>query len=790
MKKYNFNSDWKYYNKNNKAIKNEVTLPHDAMITENRVSNSLGGKNIGWFEGLDYVYEKFFHVSKDFQDKDVFLEFEGVYRNAEVFINGKKAGYRPYGYTNFYIDMNEFLQYDCENKIEVFSYNSDQPNSRWYSGTGIFRPVTMYVLSKKHIELNGLKIKTIDYKSPEIEVSIKTNQPGTMSIEIRDFNEIIKKIDFESDGFAQIRIQLPKAKLWDSNNPNLYICRVTFEDDVQEIKFGIRTIEVSTESGLLINGERTILYGACIHHDNGLLGAAAHEYAEYRKVKLLKEAGYNSIRSAHNPCSKALLDACDEFGMMVIDEYVDMWYIHKTKNDYASYVFEWWEKDLKDMVDKDYNHPSVIMYSIGNEVSETSQDKGINLTKQMTDYLHALDNRPVTCGINIFFNYLSKLGFGVYTDKKAEKKGKNQKGKAVGSEFFNNLAGVFGDKFMKWGATLNGSDRNTKKAFENMDVAGYNYGIKRYKKDLYKYPNRIILGTETFCNDACEFYDLAQQNKALIGDFVWAGMDYLGEVGLGAWVYEDQTDDFSYGPSWMTSGSGRLDILGNAGGEMAFTRVAFNLDPIRMAVVPVQEKKKKHTPAAWKMSNAIESWSFNGCEGKPANIEVYTKAHRIELWLNNKKIAESKNKKRGAIFHIKTKYFPGTLTAIGYDLNDKEIGQSSLVTAGNETELNLFVEEKIDSVEENLIYVHINLTDKNGVLKPLKQSKVKVKVINGTLIGLGNGCAYNKYGYMSDTNITYYGQALAIIKPDPNRNIEINVNSQFGENTINIVSNE
>ena len=234
-------------------------------------------------------------------------------------------------------------------------------------------------------------------------------------------------------------------------------------DEVVET-FGLRTLSWGRE-GLLLNGERTILRGACIHHDNGILGACCYPDAVERTVRLLMENGYNAIRSAHNPGSKALLEVCDRLGVLVMDEYIDHWYIHKTEYDYVNYFMDWWKQDLTDMVDKDYNHPCVILYSTGNEVSETAQEKGIALAGEMTRHLHSLDaTRPVTCGINIFFNFLSSIGLGVYSGEKARREaqkakatatvGKPRKKKAVGSQFFNNLAGLLGDDFMKFGATL------------------------------------------------------------------------------------------------------------------------------------------------------------------------------------------------------------------------------------------------------------------------------------------------------------------------------------------------
>ncbi len=366
-------------------------------------------------------------------------------------------------------------------------------------------------------------------------------------------------------------------------------------------------------------------------HD-AMLGACCYPDAEERKVALLRKTGYNALRSAHNPCSKALLDACDRLGMLVMDEFVDCWYIHKTKHDYVEVFEDWWQQDLADMVAKDYNHPCVILYSTGNEVSETAQPRGIELTGRMTRWLHQLDDtRPVTCGVNIFFNLLSSLGFGVYSDEKADAQARTGKKKAVGSEFYNTLAGLLGDKAMKLGATLHGCDVKTRDAYANMDIAGYNYGILRYRHDLKKYPQRLILGTETFCNDAYRFWELARTEPRILGDFVWAGMDYLGEVGVGSWEYADYAPRFDGGPGWISAGSGRLDLTGLPLSEADYTRVAFEIEHgPRLAVRPPCHTGK-HSPSAWKMTNARRSWSWRGCTGRKTVVEVYLQAFAVDL---------------------------------------------------------------------------------------------------------------------------------------------------------------
>ncbi len=746
-----------------------VTLPHDAMLAEPRTALSAGGTNTGWYEGYDYEYQRTLTVPENELADTHILEFEGVYHNAEVWLNGQKAAFRPYGYTNFYVDCAPYLHVG-ENELRVIARNADQPNSRWYSGAGIYRPVQLWTAKGAHITLNGVKIRTLSLQPAIVEVRVKTTAPGTVRLTVDD----LPAMQQESDGEAVFTLTLDNARLWTPETPNLYTCRVSFADDEVTETFGVRKVEWGTD-GFLLNGKRYIIQGACIHHDNGLLGAVCDPDAVARKVRLLKENGYNAIRSAHNPCSKALLTECDRQGMLVMDEYIDHWYIHKTEHDYVDYFNDWWRQDLTDMVEKDYNHPCVVLYSTGNEVSETAQKRGIALTKEMTDFLHELDDsRPVTCGVNIFFNFLSSIGFGVYSDEKAKKEAeraekakqrgeKTSKKKAVGSQFFNNLAGLLGDEFMKRGATLHGCDVKTRDAFANMDIAGYNYGIYRYKHDLKKYPQRLILGSETFCNDAYKFRELAKQEPRLVGDFVWAGMDYLGEVMVGSWEYADYAETFDGGLGWVSAGAGRIDLTGKPLGEALYTRVALEADngPY-IAVCPVNHTGDRHSPSAWKMTNAMPSWSWTGCEGKKANVEVYARAARVELVLNGRTVG-SKTLKNDCLARFSIPYESGTLEAVSYDAADHEIGRYKLQSAGGATSLTLDAEEPAAQTG-HLCYVRLRYTDENGITKPLMRGNIQVQVRGGTLVGLGSACPFNKHSYLDSETDTYYGEALAIVR--------------------------
>lgn len=746
-----------------------VTLPHDAMLAEPRTALSAGGTNTGWYEGYDYEYRRTLTVPENELADTHILEFEGVYHNAEVWLNGQKAAFRPYGYTNFYVDCAPYL-HAGENELRVIARNADQPNSRWYSGAGIYRPVQLWTARGAHIALNGVKIRTLPLDPAVVEVRVKTTAPGTVRLTVDD----LPVMQQESDGEAVFTLTLENARLWTPETPNLYTCRVSFADDEVTETFGVRKVEWGTD-GFLLNGKRYIIQGACIHHDNGLLGAVCDPDAVARKVRLLKENGYNAIRSAHNPCSKALLTECDRQGMLVMDEYIDHWYIHKTEHDYVDYFNDWWRQDLTDMVEKDYNHPCVVLYSTGNEVSETAQKRGIALTKEMTDFLHELDDsRPVTCGVNIFFNFLSSIGFGVYSDEKAKKEAeraekakqrgeKAAKKKAVGSQFFNNLAGLLGDEFMKRGATLHGCDVKTRDAFANMDIAGYNYGIYRYKHDLKKYPQRLILGSETFCNDAYKFRELAKQEPRLVGDFVWAGMDYLGEVMVGSWEYADYAETFDGGPGWVSAGSGRIDLTGKPLGEALYTRVALEADngPY-IAVCPVNHTGDRHSPSAWKMTNAMPSWSWTGCEERKANVEVYARAARVELVLNGHTVG-SKTLKNDCLARFSIPYESGTLEAVSYDAADHEIGRCKLQSAGGTTCLTLDAEEPTVK-PGRLCYIRLRYTDENGITKPLARGNIQVQVRGGTLVGLGSACPFNKHSYLDSETDTYYGEALAIVR--------------------------
>lgn len=764
MNRIPFNTGWTCRPAASEAEEVPVTIPHDAMQWDPKSADSPSGVNGGWYSARDYLYTKHFS-SADIRRSSgdlTLLEFEGVYRNARIRLNGRLIASHDYGYSGFYADLSEYIA-EGDNVLTVEAHNSDQPNCRWYSGTGIYRPVWLCVMPERHIMPDGVRITTVDYRTGRIAVDVRTSHPGVVYVSVLDVDgrsmAQFKALSDRLDGQGNLMHEecvIPDVRLWNTDEPNLYTCVVLFGDDKQREVFGVRTVECDARRGFRINGERVILRGCCIHHDNGLLGACAYPAAEERKVALLKGGGYNAIRSAHNPCSKALLDACDRLGMLMLDEYVDGWYIHKTRYDY------------------------------GTEVSETAQPRGIALNDAMTQYLHGLDaTRPVTCGVNIFFNFLSSMGLGVYTDEKAMKEIEHSgKKKAVGSEFFNRLAGIMGADFMKFGATLPPCDWKTRGAFAVMDVAGYNYGIRRYRHDLNRYPNRVIVGSETFCSDAARFWDLAQSNPRLIGDFVWSGMDYLGEVGIGSQEYAEYAKNFDGSLGWVSAGAGRFDLTGKPLAEASYTQVAFGLKPIAIGVVPVG-LGREHSPSAWKMTNAVESWSWDGQEGERTQVEVYARAARVKLLLNGREIGSARVG-RDARVTFTAVYRPGSLTAVAYDADGVEIARTSLATAGKETRLHAVPEAERIALGDGLAYVRFMYADAAGTVKPLLRGDVHIEVENGEILGFGSACPYYERSYRSDTADTYYGEAMAIIRPCETGILSVKASSPYGEATARI----
>ena len=767
MKKISWNDGWKY-GKQDSAERQNVIIPHDAMLHETRSKEAPGGSAVGYFPGGKYVYEKDFDADEQMMSGEVILEFEGVYKNAKVYLNDEYLGGADYGYRSFFIYLSSKIK-EGSNKLSVTCDNSDQPDSRWYSGAGIFRPVWMWLGAKGSIHPETVRIST------------KSLSPAV--IHISSMCEIGAEIDGNCGSGTEFDIEIPNARLWSENDPFLYTARISNELDELEIRFGIRVVTWDGR-GLYLNGKRVLLKGGCLHHDNGILGAATWDQAEYRRVKMLKDAGFNAIRSAHNPASRAMLEACDELGMYVMDETWDMWFKHKSKADYA----DLWEKNYKDdinaIVSRDFNHPSVIMYSIGNEVSEPAKDKGLQKEKEMVEMIHGLDpTRPVTGGFNLLIISNSAKGKDLYKEDGGRDESGDKKMQGMNSTMFNLITSMVGTGMNK-AANSDKADKATSPALDLLDIAGYNYASGRYQMDGKKHPGRLIVGSETFPQDIWKNWDMVKNNPWLIGDFMWTAWDYLGEAGIGAWAYTDDGKGFNKPYPWLLADCGAFDILGNPNGELYLAQAAWNtLKAPAIAVQPVNHQNKRPAKAVWRGTNAFSSWSFRGCDGNKAIVEVYTDKAYVELIINGKTIGKKKAKDGKAIFRVR--YAGGEIVAKAYDLNGNPSGEAHLKSA-KEKLFSMPLPERRKAKTGDIIYVPICVQDDQGIVESNSDRLIKVSVEGGVLLGAGSANPRTEEKYDEGQFTTYYGRALAVIYADKKGTIKITVNDKDGCNTVEI----
>ncbi|MCM1268055.1 MAG: DUF4982 domain-containing protein [Bacteroidales bacterium] len=738
------NASWKF-SRAGRPCKT-VDLPHDAMLEEQRDGNCRNGVNSGYFPGGKYTYEKTFEIGSGDAGKKIVLHFEGVYQNCTITLNRQSVGAHRYGYTAFDVDISGAVQ-TGENHLRVDVDNSLEPNCRWYSGSGIYRPVSLLI-----DELEAPEIVTKSYAPAVIEVTADADK-----VEILDGERVI------ASGVPG-EITVPNARLWNAETPNLYTCVIRKEGRERREIFGIRLLEWDAKKGLRVNGERVLLRGGCIHHDHGVLGACDFYDAEYRRISILKENGFNALRIAHNPASQITLRICDKLGMYVMNETFDGWYVPKTYHDYARWFDAEWKNDITAMVKASFNHPCVIMYSHGNEVSETASKKGAETCRMLTDYIHTLDaTRPVTAGVNVLLNVYTMMGIGVYKDKgeyKPEplpKKG-GYKEKKTGSAFFNAMAGKLGSLMFYMAAGKKG-DKACKGAAAGLDVLGLNYAASRYDADARKYPDRLMVGSETMAADLPYNWERVKKYPQVLGDFVWSAWDYLGEACIGDWTYH------SYKGLPLLAGQGMIDITGKPLAAMYFMQVVWGLRKIPfIGVRPLNHAKEKPSTGAWQFTNAIDSWTWHGYEGTKAVVEVYADAASVRMELNGKEIGIKPVKKYKAIF--RTAYAPGTLTAVALDESGREVSRHSLSTGGKDIKISVTPDKQVLEADgQSLCYLPIEFTDEKGELIPYIEQPVTVKVEGAAgLQGMGSALCKTNERYIANTFNSYRGRLLAVVR--------------------------
>jgi|HigsolmetaGSP11D_1036233.scaffolds.fasta_scaffold04499_2 beta-galactosidase len=777
MIRLSFNDGWTvgkrrgFFNLAPAEASQPVTLPHDAMIAQKRDAQAVSGNKKGFFPDKTWEYVKKFEVPKEYRDKRVYFEFEGAYNQAMVYINGDYAGQRPYGYSHFYIKADPYLRYGEDNEIKVVVRSHD--DSRWYTGTGLYRNAWIIAANLVHIALDGVRITTPDITDERAVVHVATTienegihpQPMTVVAEVYDADgQLVASDRSPFTAFAgasavlRQRLYVKQPRLWNVDTPYLYTLRIRMMDDDDVIDeevqtFGIRSLSLDPEYGLRINGQVIKLRGACIHHDNGVLGAAAIARAEERRIEILKEAGFNAIRSAHNPVSKAMLDACDRLGMLVMDECFDMWTESKSDYDYALSFPAWWEKDVEAMVSKDFNHPSVILYSIGNEIPETGSAHGAAWGRKIAEKIRSLDStRYVTNSINGILSVINPL----------MKWMKEQ----VSGDLNSTMANAA--EAMKRAQENPLVTKLVAESFAVVDIAGYNYADNRYVMDKELFPNRIIVGSETYPRDIASNWKLVKENGHVIGDFTWTGWDYLGEAGIGKPYLEDGGFGFAGGYPWVIAYCGDIDITGHRRPASYYREIVFGLR--KEPYIAVQRPQHYGRPTAnnpWSWSDSISSWSWEGYEGQPIIVEVYSDADEVELVLNGERIGRAgAGEANGYRAVFDTVYEPGELVAIAY-ADGVESGRMTLRSAGAGLHLKVEADRvRIKADDQDLAYVSISIVDDQGIVKPLSDRKVKVTVDGaGVLQGFGSANPETEEDFTDDVHTTFDGRALAVIRP-------------------------
>ena len=750
-----------------------VTLPHDAMIERARDAAVPEGAASGYFPGGGYEYRKSFSVPAEHRGKRIVVEFEGVYRDAMVYLNGTFAGQRPYGYSQFAVEADQLLRYGAENEIRVEARSGQ--DSRWYTGAGLYRNTWLIVGDPVHLALDGVRITTPDIDADRAVVEVATLvENDTRSIRTVELHTEVHGTGPAGQDTTRVtiapgqpavvrqRVYVRQPALWSVDSPNLYRCAVTLRDgdtdlDQGATTFGIRKLQLDPEHGLRLNGVPVKLRGACIHHDNGLLGAATIDRAEQRRVQLLKSAGFNAIRSSHHPLSTAMLDACDREGMLVLDETFDMWTSNKNPFDYALAFPTWWERDVEAMVAKDFNHPSVVMYSIGNEIPEVGSAAGALLGRRIAEKIRSLDpTRYLTNAVNGLLAVMSELRTLMPPQE--------------GERGINSLLAGMDEAMNAVGSSELVTER-TAESFGVLDVAGMNYMESRYLPDRERFPNRIILGTETFPTHIAELWRLVEENPQVIGDFTWTGWDYLGEAGIGRAQYA--TPD---GPPpalaapypWLTAGCGDLDLTGHRRPASYYREIVFGLRAEPYVAVWRPERHGQvfaGTPWAW--SDTVASWSWPGFEGAPVTVEIYSAADEVELLVNGVSLGRAPaGPKARHRAEFETRYEPGELVAVAYR-DGEETGRCALASAVGPVRIHATADRTdLRADGTDLAYLDLTLADAEGNLHNTADRVVRVELSGPAVLqGFGSANPAPEQPFAAAEQHTYDGRALAVVRP-------------------------
>ena len=713
-----FNEGWQFVLNDSDFTKGQaVTLPHDWSIRQRFDREAPAGNDGAYLPTGRGWYRKTFTVGREESGRRLQLYFEGVYMNSSVYVNGRRAGGHPYGYSSFFVDITPFVR-EGSNDIVVAVDNSAQKNCRWYSGSGIYRNVWLVSTPRVYIENWGVTVTTPDEHTVVFTTAVRndTKQDSRVRLTVMGQTE---ETTVGAGGTAVVehRIHVDEPRLWSPETPNLYRETVQIEGgDSQAVTFGIRTLAWSAEDGLLLNGRQTKLNGACLHHDNGILGAAAFRDAEYRKARLMKEAGFNAVRTAHNPPAEDFLRACDELGLLVIDEAFDGWREAKNPHDYSTIIDGWWRDDLRAMVARDRNHPSVFCWSIGNEVIERKKIEVVKTANRMAQHVRRLDpTRPVTSALAAW-----DADWDIYDPLAAEH-----------------------------------------------DIVGYNYMIHKADEDHERVPGRVMMQTESFPRDAWQNHERAMGRSYILGDFVWTGLDYLGESGIGRHYYEgDAPGEHWERPlyPWHAAYCGDVDLVGHRKPVSRYRSMLWNGgEAVSLAVREPDGYKGRIKETMWGTWPTTESWNWPGWEGRPIDVEVYARQQTVRLYLKpeggeERLVGEQPTRQMKATFTLP--YQPGRLRA------ETTAGETVLRTAGAPAAIRLTADRTEMAADgQSLSFIAVEVVDGDGLVVPTADARLTFALQGpAELLAAGNADIKDDDPYFDTSHRAFQGRALAVVR--------------------------
>lgn len=826
MKKINLDREWEFMlgELSNipgmpKQVKT-VNLPHDFMIESDVKADSQNGASTGFYDGATGTYTKYIDVPKEWENKRVLVEFDGAFRDTSVILNGHIMGRHHYGYTPFRAALSDRLKYGRRNRLSVVVSNDAGQNSRWYSGGGIYRHVKLLLAPKVHIAPDGIFAHTDHivnadaFVAVEVTVENHTNEAqdlwvnvtlkrdagapfgiygaaadGTRCTVRRDSAHHGTEADAAGTGAVKVHaaagesrtartmVCVENAAIWDIDSPSLYTVTAELVDrrptdqaegmeilDSGEVLFGIRTISMDAKNGFMLNGRSIKLKGGCIHHDNGILGAASFYESEYRRVKQHKDNGYNALRFAHNPMSAELLEVCDRLGMLVIDEAFDTWNMPKNRHDFCRHFEAEWQQEMKSFMIRDRNHPSVIIWSIGNELPEQGGlSDGYETSARLAEYARSLDpTRFIGGAMCSFFSGLDDEDSGRFWQSLMEEAVKS-------GGTLNNLDGKYGREI--W-------NDYTESFCAPWDVVGYNYLNYHYEEAGRLFPNRVICATESKPLQLEEYWADVEKYPYLIGDFVWTSHDYIGEAGIGKTLYvkpekaEQASRMLNYAQyPWRTAAAGDFDLCGFEKPQLAYRRIMWGSDETYIACHNPANMDKVELLGRYGWPDCANSWTWDVLEGCDIRVEVYSAAEEVELFINGVSAGRcpaGRSNHNRACFAVK--YERGTLEAVSYTAG-KEVSRDCVKSAGAPAGLKITADERalcqnvLRADGQSLCFAKVEVVDADGNLIPYAEAKACAKVEGAAVLAaFGTGRPVTEENYTAGKVISYQGRMLAIVR--------------------------